>query len=42
MEILAAATVSLTIGVVLGVVFSREAARVALLRDLSLLSGGGR
>lgn len=37
MEILAAVTVSLTIGVVLGVVFSRETARVALLRDLGQL-----
>lgn len=37
MEILAAITVSLTIGVVLGVVFSRETARVALLRDLGQL-----
>lgn len=37
MEILAAIIVSLTIGAVLGVVFSRETARVALLRDLGQL-----
>lgn len=37
MEILAAITVSLIVGAVLGVVFSRETARVALLRDLGQL-----
>ena len=37
MEILAAIIVSLTIGALLGAVFSQERARVALWRDLGLL-----